>query len=44
MGELLSNPHHAGQLGDAARVWLSTQFEPERLTAGVIEAWKKMVS
>jgi glycosyltransferase involved in cell wall biosynthesis len=42
MRELLSNLQRAQQMGEAARVWVSTQFEPKQLTAGVIEAWKKM--
>jgi len=40
LGELISNPDHAHQLGAAARVRAQQQFNSERLTTGIVEAWK----
>jgi hypothetical protein len=30
-------------MGEAARVWVKQQFDPERLTADIVAAWRKCV-
>ena len=36
---LLSDPGRAGRIGEAARRWVKQQFDPDRLTQGIISAW-----
>jgi glycosyltransferase involved in cell wall biosynthesis len=44
LGQLLADPIRAQQMGLAARGWVQAQFEAERLTRGVTDAWKKMAA
>ncbi len=40
---LLVDPLRARRMGEAARVWVKQQFDPERLTADIVAAWRKCV-
>lgn len=41
LSELITNPDRARRMGAAARVWAQQHFDPERLTTGIVEAWRK---
>jgi glycosyltransferase involved in cell wall biosynthesis len=39
--KLLSDPDRAHAMGNAARSWVQQQFDPDRLTEGIVAAWRK---
>jgi glycosyltransferase involved in cell wall biosynthesis len=43
LSELIKAPDRSRQMGAAARVWVRQQFDPERLTTGIVDAWRKTV-
>ncbi len=40
---LLADPDRARRMGEAGQVWVKRQFDPERLTADIVAAWRKCV-
>lgn len=41
LNELIENPDRARQMGATARAWVQGQFDSEKLTLGIIEAWQQ---
>jgi len=39
--KLLSDPDRAHTMGTAARSWVQQQFDPDRLTEGIVAAWRR---
>lgn len=40
---LLADPDRARRMGEAGRAWVKRQFDPERLTANIVAAWRKCI-